>query len=173
MRIGVISDTHSSIPMSLPNALGDCDIVLHAGDIGSSRLIDDIAEHTGVEVVAVSGNDDSTDLYHTYPGVFTDIFDGVLVVMSHIPRDLAYAMEEEDAGRYGADVLCVHGHLHIPSIEVHETQGGAMLVMCPGAITNPKEDCPRTIGKVDIEDGVIVAAWIETMLGSIVMEWSA
>ena len=57
LNLGIVSDTHSYIDPEIHAHLVNCDVILHAGDIGNSKVIDQlrtISEH----VIPVRGNND-------------------------------------------------------------------------------------------------------------------
>ena len=58
LDIGVLSDTHCHINPSVLDHLNDCDVILHAGDIGSIEVIKQL-HHICKEVVPVCGNNDN------------------------------------------------------------------------------------------------------------------
>ncbi len=58
-EIGVLSDTHSFIDPSIIKHLVGCDLVLHAGDIGSMSVLNQLNQITN-EVISVCGNNDTT-----------------------------------------------------------------------------------------------------------------
>ncbi|NNC67714.1 MAG: metallophosphoesterase family protein [Gammaproteobacteria bacterium] len=58
IKIGVLSDTHCHINSSVLKHLSDCDVILHAGDIGSIEVIKQLNEISG-NVVSVCGNNDN------------------------------------------------------------------------------------------------------------------
>jgi len=58
VNIGVLSDTHSYINPSVLEHLSTCDIILHAGDIGSIEVIKQL-HNICEKVVSVCGNNDS------------------------------------------------------------------------------------------------------------------
>lgn len=57
-KIGVLSDTHSYINPAILAHLADCDVILHAGDIGSYSVIKQLREISN-EVISVCGNNDN------------------------------------------------------------------------------------------------------------------
>jgi putative phosphoesterase len=59
VKIGVLSDTHSHINPTILGYLSGCDIILHAGDIGSTNIIKQLQEISN-NVVSVCGNNDTT-----------------------------------------------------------------------------------------------------------------
>ena len=57
LKVGVVSDTHSYIDTAIHEQVSDCDVILHAGDIGCADVINqlkDISKH----VISVRGNND-------------------------------------------------------------------------------------------------------------------
>jgi len=63
-RIGVLSDTHSYINPSVTEHLKGCDLILHAGDVGSSNVIKQLHNICDT-VVSVCGNNDTTEQWHS------------------------------------------------------------------------------------------------------------
>ncbi|MCP5213349.1 MAG: metallophosphoesterase family protein [Hahellaceae bacterium] len=55
-RIGVISDTHGLVRGEVYGLFKDCDIILHAGDIGNYAVLEKLKEIA--PVVSVRGNID-------------------------------------------------------------------------------------------------------------------
>ena len=60
MKVAVLSDTHNLLRPQVAALLGTCDAVIHAGDIGSSQLMDAVRVAAGQEAPAffVRGNND-------------------------------------------------------------------------------------------------------------------
>ncbi len=59
LQVGVVSDTHGHIDAGVQDRLLGCELILHAGDIGSSRVLHQlqgICQH----VIPVRGNNDIT-----------------------------------------------------------------------------------------------------------------
>ena len=57
LRVGVISDTHNYVNQKVIEALKDCDVVLHAGDIGDTNVIKSLAQ-CSANVFCIRGNND-------------------------------------------------------------------------------------------------------------------
>ncbi len=57
LRVGVISDTHSRVNEQVVGSLDNCDVILHAGDIGNASVLDHLNEFTP-HVYSVRGNND-------------------------------------------------------------------------------------------------------------------
>ena len=60
MKIAVLSDTHGLLRPEVLEQIESCDALIHAGDIGSQRIIDEIFIHLKprVPVYFVRGNND-------------------------------------------------------------------------------------------------------------------
>ena len=146
-RIALISDTHlperlAGLPASIFDHLAGCDLVLHAGDVGSMEALDQLARIA--PVVAVRGNDGWTDSANVLPLEQIVVVDQTRVLLWHghfedRSDEVAWrhAAEwpnifERIAGRAkarGAQVV-VTGHTHIPLTHEHE----GILLVNPGAI---------------------------------------
>ena len=64
IRIGILSDTHGTIPEQVYTFFADCDELWHAGDIGDS-VLDELRSFK--PVVAVYGNCDDWDMHREVP----------------------------------------------------------------------------------------------------------
>lgn len=105
MRIAVLSDTHGLLRPEVKNIIGTCDAVLHAGDINSRKVIDEMEEAApaGVPFYIVRGNNDkewarSLPLYQEFS------LDGMNFYMVHSKRDIP-----EDLGDRQ---IVIFGHSH-------------------------------------------------------------
>ena len=83
-EIGLISDTHGLLRPEAIVALEGCDVILHAGDVGGSLIIDTLAQFA--PTFAVGGN---CDVEETFPDYFTGEYGGkkILMVHGHLPFD--------------------------------------------------------------------------------------
>ena len=57
VNFGIISDTHGSLNENIIGSLQQCDVILHAGDIGDADVLDDLKKFTP-HVFPVRGNND-------------------------------------------------------------------------------------------------------------------
>ena len=121
MRIAVISDTHGSYPLGLPEKLRGADEIWHLGDVGGPETLVEF-EQLGVPVRVVRGNCDN---WPEWPLSLDLDRDGVNHHLVHIPPRRAPA---------GAQVL-LHGHLHVPRDEV---DGRGVRWLSPGCISLPR-----------------------------------
>jgi len=81
-RIGLLSDTHGSIPKKLFEFFKDCDQIWHAGDIGDVSVIDLLENFK--PLIAVYGNIDGSDIRISYPENQVFTIENVKVLMTHI-----------------------------------------------------------------------------------------
>lgn len=177
MRIGIVSDTHGSVPMSLADRLSDCNAVIHAGDIGRQKVLDDIRSLVpNTPVYPVLGNCDVVEQVPfdgDVPLSNVLLFDDVAFVVAHEPESTAFSLSEflsSPVYSILGDVVAVHGHTHTPDINASRIDDG-IVWLCPGALSNPRDDWQRTIAKVDVEGKRVLGISIETMSGNVAWDW--
>ena len=123
MLIGLIADTHGLMRPEALRALAGTDVILHAGDVGPSAVLEALAAIAPVR--AVYGNVDIQD--GMLAAAIDCVFDGVRVHVSH-GHELGSPTPERLAARYVADVI-VFGHTHRALMQ----SVGSTLVINPGA----------------------------------------
>lgn len=150
MLIGLISDTHipdraKILPQNVIDAFKDVDLILHAGDLTSPRVIEEL--ETIAPVMAVQGNMDRVNGIDL-PQAKTLEAEGLKIGMIHgevYPRadtqQLVYIAKELDV-----DIL-VSGHSHQPKIE--KTDG--VLLINPGSPIVPRL-ADRTVMLLEINN---------------------
>ncbi|MBL7978069.1 MAG: metallophosphoesterase family protein [Bacteroidetes Order II. Incertae sedis bacterium] len=132
MTIGILSDTHHFFHPDLAGFLAETDLILHAGDIGNTNVLDQLAS-IGPEVRAVWGNIDGQELRKRLPQHQRFSIEGCTFWMTHIGGH---------PGRWDSSVratlleapphVFICGHSHILRIErVARLQN--MLYINPGA----------------------------------------
>lgn len=168
--VGILSDTHGSLPDAAYASLADVDHIIHAGDIGNPeilRLLEGLAPTT-----AVLGNNDF-DEYGAAVGRFAHpVIENVRFLVSHYPRDVRIGFNG-CAGLAAGDPLpqvCVHGHTHIPELIFGKEARPANIMLCPGSVARPRGEFPRSLAKMLLEDGRIVATRVETLSGLPIFE---
>ena len=152
VRVGIVSDTHGTVPPSLVRALAGVSRILHAGDVGTPRVLDDLARIA--PVAAVRGNTDSgvdPELSRLPAFAVVDVA-GVRFAVTHI-RGRALGLDQ--ARLRGCDVY-VFGHTHVPVIEKED----GMLVINPGSASRPRGGHAASVAVVSIESGVVTGAEI-------------
>lgn len=113
-RVGVVSDTHGWLDPFLLEAFAGTELIVHAGDIGSMDVIDQLGAVS--RVAAVRGNIDGGDLRFFPLEIIEDIA-GKRIAALHIagsPRSPKRAALEL-LRRESPDII-IAGHSHIPVV---------------------------------------------------------
>jgi len=142
VKIGVISDTHISdkskhVPRVILDAFNQVDLIIHAGDLVSLGVIEEL-ESVCSKVVVVAGNMDQEAVKKKYPvKQVLEIFDYRVGLMhgSGAPLNLIELLK----GAFKEDVcdLIIFGHSHKP---INERMGG-ILFFNPGSATDVTVAC--------------------------------
>ena len=150
--IGVISDTHGLLRPEALAALAGSELILHAGDVGDVRILDELGRIAPVH--AVYGNTDWGELRQRLPrtavvdlesedGTVAPAPVGPLAYVHHGDREL-----ELDPAAAGI-AMVVSGHTHRPLVE---TRDGA-LYLNPGSAGPRRFALPATVARVRVGDG--------------------
>ena len=161
VRLGILSDTHvnkrGELWPQVFDAFAGVDAILHAGDVFSPHLIDELAAIAPVAVARGNGDDGTDDPRLRDEWVLE--FGGVTVAMLHdfpspARRGASFVQAQASKRFAGADVL-ICGHTHIA--ELHALPG--LLWLNPGSPTLPDNKSKRlgTIALVTIADGIASA----------------
>jgi putative phosphoesterase len=156
VRIGVVADTHVGehlpvLPPEIPEVLAGVDLILHAGDLTDTVVLDALGRIA--EVVAVRGNHDEDGGIGHLPRDVLVRAGGARIGLTHGHRTAAVEFPAAAlslvAGRpvligfgtamrkrFGSVDCLVTGHLHLP---IHRRVGGALL-FSPGAVFLPERD---------------------------------
>lgn len=151
-KIGIISDTHSSFDSKIALFLKDCDIVLHAGDIGNIETADAIA--SSLKLIAVHGNIDDHVVRSLYPEFMSITIEGVKILMTHIggyPRHYNHKAEARIAAE--RPKIFISGHSHI--LKVMNDIDYNLLHINPGAAGMSGFHRVRTAVRLIVDDGNI------------------
>ena len=168
--VGVISDTHGMLDARAYAALADCDVIIHAGDIGRP----DILEELGclAPVIAVLGNCDYPEYGPEVGDWARPVIDGVSFLVAHKPESVrlrgfgAFALKLGEA----YPQVCIHGHTHVPQVRRGAWASPAELVLCPGSASRPRDGHPRSVGRIVVEDGRVISARVEDLAGNVICE---
>jgi uncharacterized protein len=144
--IAAISDTHlprgqRCIPDACIERLGAADLILHAGDISTAEVLDEL-EAIGPPVKAVHGNVDDADLRTRLPEALeVRTPDGARIAMLHDAGPSKRRLERMRL-RFPDAHAVVFGHSHIP---LHETRDGFQ-IFNPGSPTDRRRQPKHTMG---------------------------
>jgi uncharacterized protein len=147
----VIADTHvprraGALPEGLTPHLGRADLVLHAGDLMDSALLDELAAYAPVK--AVRGNLDPPGL----PESLEFEFSGVRVAMIH-DSGRRQGRRGRLRRRFPDARVVIFGHSHIPFLE---DEGGLMLLN-PGSPTDRRRQPRNTFALLHARAGSVRA----------------
>ncbi len=159
MRVVVVSDTHAprrwkSCPPAVAAHLRGADLILHAGDVCTAAVLDELSDYAPVR--AVLGNNDGPDVadWGAPPELELDL-GGLPTAMIHDSGARTGRLPRMRR-RFPGARLVVFGHSHIPLSEAD----GQVRIFNPGSPTDRRGQPQGTIGVVRIEDGQLVSAGI-------------
>jgi len=159
VRIVVLSDTHAprrwkSCPPAVAARLRGADLILHAGDVCTAVVLDELAQYA--PVTAVLGNNDGPDVAAWGAAETAALtLDGLPAAMIHDSGPAAGRLKRMRA-RFPAARLVVFGHSHIPLDAADE----AVRVFNPGSPTDRRRQPHGTLGLLHVADGALVEARI-------------
>ncbi len=149
MRLGVISDTHGLLRPEVFRAFEEVDHIVHAGDVGPLDLITEL--EAIAPVTAVYGNTDDGEVRAKLPRVAEIELDGFRIVVTHGDQFGRGVPKEEFQRAYpDADIL-IHGHTHLPKLELVDV---VVTVMNPGGAGPRRFDIPASVGILELEAGI-------------------
>ena len=129
-RIGLLSDTHGSLPGKAAEFFASCDEIWHAGDIGNAQIAYTLSEIKPLK--AVYGNIDGTDIRSLYPEFQLFDCESVKVLMLHIGGYPGrYSSRAVNLIKTHRPTLFISGHSHI--LKVIYDNKNKLLHMNPGA----------------------------------------
>lgn len=138
MKIAIISDTHEELSEPINAIVNECDIAIHAGDIGSSSVLEVLKPKSG-HVIAVAGNNDKPylwdfkdwDLVKHLPHVQELSVPGGKIVVEHGHEHDMFKPDHKDLKNAHPDArVVVYGHTHI---QVIDKENPELHVINPGA----------------------------------------
>ena len=159
MRVVVLSDTHAprrwkSCPPAVAAHLRGADLILHAGDVCTAAVLDELGQYA--PVLAVVGNNDGPDVaaWGAEPTLEADV-DGLAVAMIHDSGQATGRLHRMRRA-FPAARLVVFGHSHIPL----DQRDDRLRIFNPGSPTDRRRQPHGTIGVLRIESAELVEARI-------------
>ncbi len=159
MRVVALADTHApkrwkSCPPLVAEQLRRADVILHAGDVCTAAVLDELSEYA--PVLAVLGNNDGPDVARWgAPETQQADLDGLRVAMIH-DSGAAPGRLRRLRRRFPGAGLVVFGHSHIPLDE----GGDGFRIVNPGSPTDRRRQPRGTIAVLSIDSGQLVEARI-------------
>jgi len=147
-RIGVISDTHGLVRPEVIAALRGVDMILHAGDIGASHVLETLNEIP--PVVAVRGNNDKGEWAEA-------LSDWEVVEIGSVSIYMLHNLNEIDISPSGGFQVVVSGHSHEPSIANRR----GVLYVNPGSAGPRRFSLPVSVAELRVAGDKVSADLIE------------
>lgn len=152
-RIGLLSDTHGYLDPAIFSHFSLCDEIWHAGDVGSTEIIEKLRDFKPLRVVY--GNIDARDVQQMSEEHSNFELEGFNVWMTHIggapPR---YNPQVMPKLRSDTPDIFVCGHSHILRV-IRDKELKNMLYINPGAAGKEGFHKFRTILRFNLHDGLI------------------
>jgi putative phosphoesterase len=159
LRVVVLSDSHAprrwkNCPPEVARHLRSADVILHAGDVCTAAVLDELGEYAPVH--AVLGNNDGPDVaaWGAPETVELDLV-GLSVAMIH-DSGAATGRLRRMKRRFPTAGLVVFGHSHIPLDESAE----GTRIFNPGSPTDRRRQPRGTLGLLHISGGRLLSAEI-------------
>ncbi len=151
IRIGVLADTHipgraKELPTAVLQAFKDVERIIHAGDITSMGVIEQLAALT--PVTAVAGNVDGPEIHQAF-GEKAIIDTGhyrIGVVHGHGEKGRTPERAFERFKDDGVDCI-IFGHSHMPYCQYHN----GILLFNPGSPTDKRRNDYYSFGIIEID----------------------
>jgi putative phosphoesterase len=149
LRVGLVSDTHGLLRAAVKCFAGECDYLIHGGDIGSQEILDELSALAPLTVVR--GNNDTENWATGLPETELIRLGGVFVYVMHDISKLA--IEPSHAGIRAV----VSGHSHKPSVQERD----GILYVNPGSCGPRRFKLPISVGELLIDDVQIRARTLQ------------
>jgi putative phosphoesterase len=151
MLVGVISDTHGLLRAEAVATLSGVEHILHAGDVGDARILDELREIA--PVTAIRGNIDQWGECAELPATDVVELEGRLFYLVHSVADL-------DINPVVAGVAAViSGHSHKPSVEVRN----GVTYLNPGSAGPRRFNLPVTVALMIVGEGGVDARIVDLL----------
>jgi hypothetical protein len=134
--LGLISDTHGLLRPEAVSALQGSNAIIHAGDVGSSAILDELK--TIAPLFVVRGNVDNGEWANQLPLRETIDIGSSTIYVLHNLHEL-----DVDPGAAGFQAV-ITGHTH----KAHEYRKGKVLFLNPGSAGPKRFDYPVTVARL-------------------------
>jgi putative phosphoesterase len=153
VQIAIVSDTHMPrgdrrLPEACVARLRESDLIIHAGDLASTGVLDELRALG--EVVAVHGNVDDAGVRALLPATAIVVRAGARIAVIHDAGPARGRLERLRVRFPGADAV-IFGHSHIP---LYERSPDGFQIFNPGSPTERRRAPQHTMGLARVRDGV-------------------
>jgi uncharacterized protein len=148
-RLGVISDTHNQLRSEALAILRGCEMIIHAGDIGTPEILDRLRELA--PVYAVRGNNDRDEVLLELPESHVLDWREVRILVVHDRNELTAIPPDVD--------IVITGHSHRPSISEED----GILFLNPGSAGPRRFHLPVTLATLELKAAGSVAPTIHEL----------
>jgi hypothetical protein len=138
MKLAILSDTHGLLRPQVLDRLNGADAILHAGDINTQAIVDQLAQLAPLYIVR--GNNDK-DWARAIPPALTVTLDGVTFYLVHNRADIPAELP-------GVDVV-VFGHSH----RYTQVEKDGVLWLNPGSCGPRRFHQEITLAMLETEGG--------------------
>lgn len=147
--IGVISDTHGLVRPQALDALRGAEMILHAGDVGNSEVLEVLSAIA--PVVAVRGNNDKGEWAEGLPH-------WEVVEVGRVSIYMLHDLKEMDISPSRAEFqVVISGHSHKPSVEDRK----GVLYVNPGSAGPRRFRLPVSVARLRVIGEAVEAQVIE------------
>jgi uncharacterized protein len=152
MRIALISDTHMPkgtrrLPDSCVERLKHADLIVHAGDLSTLVVLDELRSYS--KVIAVHGNVDDSDVRVSLPEAADFEADGARIAVIHDAGPAKGRLIRLKNRFPDADAV-IFGHSHQP---LHETANDGFQIFNPGSPTERRRAPWPSMGLAHARNG--------------------
>lgn len=136
-KIGILSDTHNLLRESVTDILRGCEIILHAGDLHTKHILDQLNEIA--PVYAVRGNADKEWADILPQSLSIELF-GIRIFMIHNRKMIQEDIHDRD--------LIIYGHSHKYEKQLINEQ----IWLNPGSCGRRRFSLPVTMAELTIQE---------------------
>ena len=141
--IGVISDTHGLLRPEVKKIFKGVDLILHAGDIGAPRVLEELK--SWARVAAVRGNNDKDKWAAGIPETEVVQVGSIYLYLLHDVKAL-----DLSPAAAGFQVV-ISGHSHKPSIDKRD----GVLYVNPGSAGPRRFTLPVSVARLTVEESTV------------------
>lgn len=137
-RVSILSDTHGLLRDEVKAELATSDIIIHAGDINTDSMVQELKGYG--ELYVVQGNNDK-DWADYLPKILNITIEGVRFLIVHNKKDIPKNLVDID--------VIIYGHSHKYDAKVSD----GILLLNPGSCGKRRFDLEITMCRMCVDQG--------------------